>query len=368
MSRPLPGRGRLMLDVPRCAPTRPASPGAALQQRGLGPAARPVLEAVTGHLEREATSALRGARGADRVNDFYPAVADLIGAIPRDPSWRTRPGVGHGLLTPSVRAGDRVVSRRRVRVELLAFLQLRSGSASRSTCRRRRLRQLDLASLERAIGQRTRSSRYPRPTRAAVNPPPWWAHRGRHGVLYCSTPASRWASSRSTWAHRLPLLSATGASTCAARGTASSTSGATPSRPSSAFIDLEAAAWIDADTYTVRDDARRFEKGAVVAGQIGLGVAAATRRPSASTYRSAGQRLAASLRGELAKRPGITVHDQGTERCGIVTFSGPARRGRDARAAPGARHQVTHTGRRPHASFARARARRLVRASVLLQR
>jgi len=90
------------------------------------------------------------------------------------------------------------------------------------------------------------------------------------------------------------------------------------------FLDLHAAEWTAADTYIIRDDARRFEtwEGSV-AGKIGLGVALdyalGWGLPAIYERISA---LAARLRDGLAAIPGITLRDLGAERCGIVTFTG----------------------------------------------
>lgn len=90
-----------------------------------------------------------------------------------------------------------------------------------------------------------------------------------------------------------------------------------------AFLDLHAASLQNAETFTIRADARRFENWECnVAAKLGLGAAveyALSQGVEAMWQRI--QQLADYLRQQLAEIPGITPRDLGAVKSGIVTFS-----------------------------------------------
>ncbi len=88
------------------------------------------------------------------------------------------------------------------------------------------------------------------------------------------------------------------------------------------FLDLHAAEWVARNEYVIRPDARRFENWETnYSTKIGLAVAVDYALEwGLVNIKERVQTLAQSLRDQLATIPGVSVHDIGVEKCGIVTF------------------------------------------------
>lgn len=88
-------------------------------------------------------------------------------------------------------------------------------------------------------------------------------------------------------------------------------------------VDLHSASWTGKDTFTIRDDARRFENWEhYVAGKIALGVAVDYACDlGLNVIEERVRTLAGLLREKLRQLPAINVHEDGEGLSGIVTFN-----------------------------------------------
>jgi len=89
------------------------------------------------------------------------------------------------------------------------------------------------------------------------------------------------------------------------------------------FLDLHAARWTDRDSYEIDPGAKRFENWEYyVAGRLGLGAAIDYALDlGMAAIRDRIYALAARLRDGLGAMPGVTLRDKGAEQCGIVGFT-----------------------------------------------
>lgn len=327
-----------MIDV---AQARALTPGAENQayfySSGAGLMPAPVLDAVHGHLDREALIGGYAAEeeAAPATEATYDAIARLINCHRDEVAVVENATVAwcqafYGL-AQDMKPGDRVLT---VVAEyasnFIAFLQ---------TVRRRGIvvdvipndsdGQADLEALEGLIDDDVKLIAVTHvPTSGGLVSPAAeiGAIARRHGIPYLLDACQS--------AGQLPLdveelgcdfLSATGRKFLRGpRGTGFLyASKAIMERCEPPVLDLHSARWTAPDAYEMRADARRYENWEnYVAGKIGLGVAVEHALSwGLENIAARNAELAGDLRERLAAVPEVTLRDAGRRQCAIVTFS-----------------------------------------------
>ena len=327
-----------MLSNERLNALRAETPGCHqvlhLNNAGASLMPKAVHEAVTGHLALERD--IGGYEAEEQVQPvlthFYNAFATLLNVNPEEIDYVENATRAWDMAFYSLplREGDRVLTHEsEYASNYLAYLQL---------AQRRGIEidvvpsdasgQMDVNALRRKITVNARLIALTHvPTQGGlVNPAVEVGQVAReHGLLYlldaCQSVGQLPVDVREIGCH---LLSGTGRKFLRGpRGTGFLyVSNEILSQLDPPFIDLHSATWTGADQFEYRPGAKRFENWeSYVAGRVGLaravdyaleiGVDAIEKRNS---------HLAAGLRTELARIPGVAIHDQGERKCAIVTF------------------------------------------------
>jgi len=329
---PSPDLDRWRRDTPGCRDR------IHLNNAGASLMPRPVLDVITGHLQREA--AIGGyeaeAEAAPRIAETYELIARLIGAAPHNVALveNATVAMSQALSAFDFHAGDRIVTTRadypshqimflslarRAGVDVVRADDLPEGGVDPESVRRYASHpRTKLVSVTwvptnsglvqdaRAVGRICREIGVPylvdacqsvgqMPVDVAEVQCDYLAATGRKflrgprgiGFLYVSD----WALAKGAF----PL-----------------------------FVDMRGATWTDRDAFQLSEGARRFENWEFASALVlGLGEAA---RYALAVGPGGGERawaLAAELRRQLGGLPGVRVMDRGRERCAIVTIDVP---------------------------------------------
>jgi cysteine desulfurase/selenocysteine lyase len=329
----------MVFDVERA---RRDTPGVArvahLNNAGSALPPTQVTEAVIAHLRLEAEIGGYEAAGAvrDRIDAVYPSIARLIGCQSQEVAVvenATR-AWDMAFYAMSFGPGDRILTARaEYASNVIAYLQVaaRTGAAVEvvDDDEHGQLSVTDLRSrLEHGTGEVKLIAMTHVPTQGGlVNPAEEVGAAARQAGVPFLLDACQSVGQFPVDVERIgcDMLSATGRKFLRGpRGTGFLyVRESMLDRLEPPFLDLHAATWTGPGSYTMRADARRFENWETnYAGKIGLGVAAEYAMSwGLDAIEARVTELAENLRAQLRDLDGVTVHDQGRRRCGIVTFT-----------------------------------------------
>jgi cysteine desulfurase/selenocysteine lyase len=320
---------RVRRDTPGCAQVLH------FNNAGASLMPRPVLDALIGHLQLEAR--IGGYEAADRVapaiDHVYDALARLLNCRRDEVAFLENATRAWDMAFYAFRfaRGDRILTgMAEYASNYIAFLQVagRTGAVVEPIPNDAH-GQISVEALRRAIDDRVKLIALTHvPTNGGlVNPAAAVGRVARHAQIPYLLDACQSVGQMPIDVEAIgcDILSATGRKFL--RGPRATgflyVSRAMLDRLEPPFLDVHAATWVAPDRYEMRPDARRFENWEThVAGKLALGVAVDYALAlGLGAIRDRVVALAELLRERLRETPGVSVHDLGTERCGIVTFA-----------------------------------------------